>query len=68
MTAAEVRDARLRLGLSAAKLAIELGLGAHGIRTVQRWESGAIRITERTERQIKSLLRQQEYLTKNEKG
>ena len=61
MTAAEVREARLRLGLSTAKLAIELGLGAHGYRTVQRWESGAIRITERTERQIEGLLREAEH-------
>ena len=58
MTAAELRAARLRLGLSAAKLAIELGLGAHGYRTVQRWEAGTIRITERTARQIESLIRE----------
>lgn len=40
MTPADLRAARLRLGLSAAKLARALRLGANGDRTVRRWEAG----------------------------
>lgn len=40
MTPAELRSARAKLGLSAAKLAKALRLGADGGRTVRRWESG----------------------------
>jgi DNA-binding transcriptional regulator YiaG len=57
-TAADVRAARERLGLSAAKFAELLGLEKNGVRTVQRWESGDIRITPRTQRQIEALLRE----------
>jgi DNA-binding transcriptional regulator YiaG len=38
MTADEFRQARRELGLSAAKLAAALELGAQGGRTVRRWE------------------------------
>ena len=38
MTAAEFREARERLGLSAAKLAAKLGVH---VRTVQRWADGS---------------------------
>ena len=40
MTADEFRQARKSLGLSAAKLARALELGAQGGRTVRRWEAG----------------------------
>jgi DNA-binding transcriptional regulator YiaG len=40
MTPAELRQARRELGLSAAKLAAALRLGADGGRTVRRWEAG----------------------------
>ena len=40
MTPADLRAARQTLGLSAAKLAVVLRLGACGARTVRRWEAG----------------------------
>jgi hypothetical protein len=40
MTPDELKEVRRELGLSTAKLAKALGLGAHGGRTVRRWESG----------------------------
>lgn len=40
MTPAEFKAARSQLGLSARALAEALELGAHGGRTVRRWESG----------------------------
>lgn len=40
MTPSELKDARHKLGLSAAGLASFLRLGAHGGRTVRRWEAG----------------------------
>jgi DNA-binding transcriptional regulator YiaG len=40
VTANELKGARRELGLSAAKLAAWLELGAHGGRTVRRWEDG----------------------------
>lgn len=54
----DIRAARQRTGLSAAKFAAALGLGKHGYRTVRRWESGEIRITLRTQKQIEGLLRE----------
>jgi DNA-binding transcriptional regulator YiaG len=41
VTPAQLRNARAALGLSAAKLARALRLGAGGGRTVRRWEAGA---------------------------
>lgn len=40
MTPAGFKEARHTLGLSARALAEALELGAHGGRTVRRWESG----------------------------
>lgn len=40
MTPEELREARRKLGLSAAGLARLLRLGANGGRTVRRWEAG----------------------------
>ena len=40
MTPKEIRAARKKLGLSQAGLAAWIGLGAHGDRTVRRWEDG----------------------------
>jgi DNA-binding transcriptional regulator YiaG len=40
MAPTELKAARARLGLSAAKLAERLELGANGGRTVRRWEDG----------------------------
>lgn len=40
MTPIELRDARRDLGMSGAQLAEALRLGAHGDRTVRRWEAG----------------------------
>lgn len=54
MIGADIRALREQAGLSAAKLAAELGLAKHGVRTVQRWESGDIPITPRTEAQVKA--------------
>jgi DNA-binding transcriptional regulator YiaG len=40
MAPTELREARQKLGLSAAGLAKALRLGANGGRTVRRWEAG----------------------------
>lgn len=40
MTPAELKEARRKLGLSAAGLAKALRMGKHGGRTVRRWEAG----------------------------
>jgi DNA-binding transcriptional regulator YiaG len=41
MTPIQFKQARLRLGLSQSEMAEALGVeGAHGGRTVRRWESG----------------------------
>lgn len=40
MTPTELREARRKLGLSAAALARALELGKGGDRTVRRWEAG----------------------------
>ena len=40
MTPTELKEARRKLGLSAAGLARMLRLGSHGGRTVRRWEAG----------------------------
>lgn len=44
LTPAEVRAARLLLGMTQGDLAAALGLGHHRWLTVQRWESGKTRI------------------------
>ena len=41
----DIRQARSRLGMSAAALARALRMGANADRTVRRWESGQIRIS-----------------------
>ena len=51
LTGRDIRSLREQAGLSAAKLAAELGLGKHGWRTVYRWETGE-KITPRTAAQI----------------
>jgi len=40
MTPAQFKEARHKLGLSCAKLAALWGMGAHGGRTIRRWEDG----------------------------
>jgi DNA-binding transcriptional regulator YiaG len=56
MTKDEIREARLTLGLSADKFGRAIGLGAHGGRTVRRWEKGDQRISERTAAAVRLLL------------
>jgi len=40
MTPDELKEARRKLGLSCQRLADQLGMGAHGGRTIRRWERG----------------------------
>jgi DNA-binding transcriptional regulator YiaG len=40
MTPAQFKEARHKLGLSQDKLASLWGMGAHGGRTIRRWEDG----------------------------
>lgn len=56
MTPQDVKDARHRLGLSAAELAKILRMGAAGGRTVRRWESGETPITGPASVAIEALL------------
>ena len=46
MTAKKIRKLRARAGLTQARLAALLGLGAGGQVTVSRWEAGTQPITE----------------------
>lgn len=57
MTPEQLREARRKLGLSAAKLAEVLRLGRGGDRTVRRWESNERSIPGPVEVAIGYLLR-----------
>ena len=45
MTPSELKKTRKRVGLTQSRLAATLRLGRDGIRTVQRWETGAVDMT-----------------------
>jgi DNA-binding transcriptional regulator YiaG len=45
MNSAEVKEARLALGLSQAELAAALRMGANGERQVRRWEKGEVPVS-----------------------
>ncbi len=59
MTPEQIRKARKTLGLTQAEFAEKLGLGAHGGRTVRRWEAGERTITRRTELMVRVLLEEE---------
>ena len=42
MTPTQFKEARNTLGLSAAKLSALWSMGAHGGRTIRRWEAGDV--------------------------
>jgi len=44
MTPAEFIAAQKRIGLSSSKLALELGFGKHGGKTIRRYKSGASKV------------------------
>ncbi len=55
MVPADLKAARLKLGLSAARFAVEVGVGSG--RTVRRWEAGDSPIPGPVERLVNFLLR-----------
>jgi len=56
MTPDELKEARRKLGLSCQKLADHLGMGAHGGRTIRRWERGDWPVPRPVELAVKYLL------------
>jgi DNA (cytosine-5)-methyltransferase 1 len=60
MTPAEIKAARLRLGMSQAQIAEALELGKGGGRTVRGWEKGEFVPTRRSVSAIKRLLAERE--------
>lgn len=57
MTPFALREARQSLGLSAAAMAVALGLGTDSGRTIRRWESGKSPISGPVSLAVQAMLR-----------